>query len=163
MTNELYHHGIKGQKWGVRRFQRKDGTLTSAGKKRYNNDSAKNKASDDDESTHNKSVSEMTDEELRAKLNRINMEDQYNAAMAKRNTKKISRAQKVAADLAEQAVRSIATKGIEKLVNYAFNKQETDTITKYNVSDLSKVGDKALKAMLNRASTEAALKKYQST
>ena len=33
--NELYHHGIKGQKWGVRRFQNPDGTLTSAGKKRY--------------------------------------------------------------------------------------------------------------------------------
>lgn len=32
---ELYHHGIKGQKWGVRRFQRKDGSLTLAGKKRY--------------------------------------------------------------------------------------------------------------------------------
>lgn len=27
--NELYHHGIKGQKWGVRRYQRPDGTLTS--------------------------------------------------------------------------------------------------------------------------------------
>ena len=33
--NELYHHGIKGQKWGVRRFQNEDGTLTEAGKKRY--------------------------------------------------------------------------------------------------------------------------------
>ena len=33
-NNTLYHHGIKGQKWGVRRFQNKDGTLTSAGKKR---------------------------------------------------------------------------------------------------------------------------------
>ena len=32
---ELYHHGIKGQKWGVRRFQNKDGSLTPAGKKRY--------------------------------------------------------------------------------------------------------------------------------
>lgn len=32
---ELYHHGIKGQRWGVRRFQNKNGTLTSAGKKRY--------------------------------------------------------------------------------------------------------------------------------
>lgn len=32
--NELYHHGIKGQKWGVRRFQNKDGTRTKAGKDR---------------------------------------------------------------------------------------------------------------------------------
>ena len=31
---ELYHHGVKGMKWGVRRYQNKDGTLTSAGKKR---------------------------------------------------------------------------------------------------------------------------------
>lgn len=34
-NDEIYHHGIKGQKWGVRRFQNKDGSLTPAGKKRY--------------------------------------------------------------------------------------------------------------------------------
>ena len=41
----LYHHGIKGQHWGVRRFQNEDGSLTSAGKKRYDVDieTAKNK------------------------------------------------------------------------------------------------------------------------
>ena len=32
--SELYHHGVKGQKWGVRRYQNKDGTLTKEGKKR---------------------------------------------------------------------------------------------------------------------------------
>ena len=30
--DELYHHGVKGQKWGVRRYQNKDGTLTASGK-----------------------------------------------------------------------------------------------------------------------------------
>lgn len=34
-TDELYHHGIKGQKWGVRRWQNEDGTFNTAGKKRY--------------------------------------------------------------------------------------------------------------------------------
>ena len=36
--NDLYHHGIKGQKWGVRRFQNKDGSLTNAGRKRYSDE-----------------------------------------------------------------------------------------------------------------------------
>lgn len=32
---ELYHHGIRGQKWGVRKYQNIDGTYTEEGKKRY--------------------------------------------------------------------------------------------------------------------------------
>lgn len=41
---ELYHWGIKGMRWGVRRYQRKDGSLTKAGQKRYADEKEKLKA-----------------------------------------------------------------------------------------------------------------------
>lgn len=63
--HSLYHHGIKGMRWGVRRFQNEDGTLTEAGKARYNADLTK------------KDPDRMTDAELDKAANRIQKENRY--------------------------------------------------------------------------------------
>ena len=43
-SDYIKHHGIRGQKWGIRRFQNKDGSLKPAGEKRYGNDSSDKKS-----------------------------------------------------------------------------------------------------------------------
>lgn len=69
MENDIYHFGIKGMKWGQRRYQNRDGSLTAAGKERYSEDYKK--------AHSRKSVKEMSDAELRAVNNRLQMEQQY--------------------------------------------------------------------------------------
>ena len=71
--NELQHHGILGMKWGVRRYQNKDGSLTPAGRKRQ-------KMSDDAKEAKvlkKKKLSELSNAELRKLNDRQNLERNY--------------------------------------------------------------------------------------
>lgn len=106
------HYGIKGQKWGVRRFQNEDGSLTSEGKKRYGEGTsvvgtalktaarktgnaalsllkkAKDKVANKvDDKLDQMNPSRMSDQELRDKLNRLNMEKQYKQVLKELNSK----------------------------------------------------------------------------
>lgn len=56
MDNKLQHAGIKGMKWGVRRYQNPDGSLTPAGKKRYARDAGERGYTKQDESGYYKTV-----------------------------------------------------------------------------------------------------------
>lgn len=70
MDNEFNHHGIKGMRWGVRRYQNEDGSLTSAGKKRYKSGDHMNDKDPSDSATTRrvkKDYNSMTDLEFRSK------------------------------------------------------------------------------------------------
>ena len=77
----LEHHGIRGQKWGVRNYQNEDGSLTAAGKKRYEaaskekSGSKKKKGKKRDWKASD--AENLTDEELRARNNRLQAEQNY--------------------------------------------------------------------------------------
>lgn len=79
MNDELYHHGILGMRWGIRRTKSQLGYKTGNGKKRQGDDSdAEAKAASSEKSGGSKkSVTNMTDDELRNHINRLQMERQY--------------------------------------------------------------------------------------
>lgn len=127
--NQLIHYGILGMKWGVRRSEAqlaraRGKTPSSKSSEGSNNKSSSNTSTKSSSSAKSKKVSEMSDDELRKALNRIQMENQYTAEMVKQNPDKTARAKKIVADLAEKAVRDVANKAIDKAVKDFFDELE---------------------------------------
>ena len=79
---ELIHYGIKGMKWGILRYQNADGTLTSAGRMRDRMTRKRNrkraeKVLKGPTKTVKRRLSQITDEELRKAVNRLQLERDY--------------------------------------------------------------------------------------
>lgn len=66
----LYHHGILGQKWGVRRFQNADGTLTAEGKKRYKSPNSADQKKDIRRINESKRISQEMSEQSQREMER---------------------------------------------------------------------------------------------
>lgn len=120
MSNSLYHFGIKGMKWGIRRYQNKDGSLTAAGKKRYNEgeQSSKEKSAPSSSSNRSRSIGELSDTELRTRINRLNLEKQYRQLLSEgvsNDTKQVKEGKSFANEIKDRAVKNVFLPAAEEI------------------------------------------------
>ena len=146
MDNELYHHGVKGMKWGVRKTpvrsssgntrKQKSNIMSLFKKKKTTRNASVAKSSQ----AQTKSVKDMSDDELQRKIDRARLEQKY----LELNPETVSRGRRIAKsvinnvivpsaeDLGKQVVKSFMAKGINKVLNlegdskvYANNKKKS--------------------------------------
>lgn len=136
INGTLSHHGIKGMRWGVRRFQNKDGSLTPAGKKRYGSADVKAGSSPErskpsllrGKSGGGKKLSEMTDAELDARIRRMQKEKTYKELEASLTPNKKSRIKRVASDLLESLASKSGEALISRFVNSALKEKKNSKL-----------------------------------
>lgn len=172
MSNELSHHGIKDQKWGLRRFQNPDGSLTPAGRERYGVGKERGTAGAEGQSKSgeggssqksgtnktpgksSRSATAMSDDELRSRINRLNMEEQYSNLVARQKQRNTSVVKSLLGNAAKQLAEQSLSRLVSKVVSKAFDeKKETPeptppfSIEQYKDMDVYKMDGDTIKAV----------------
>ena len=143
----LAHHGTKGQRWGVRRFQNSDGSLTAAGKLRYSVDNA------------GRSISKKVDPKSAAKLKKrhIKEDDKLERLKIKEAAKNEKLEKKKSHISNKEYVKTISDEKLKAINNrdiaentWLKNHPEKKTVGRYIADDLLKPAfEKAMKEQVN--------------
>lgn len=118
--DELYHHGVKGQKWGIRRYQNHDGSLIKSGKKhsakvsnflsKYKEKTAAKKfAKKASKAPTAKEISKLTNDELKKRIDRMDLEIKYKSKYSELHPTKVSAGKKFL-----KSMTGVTTSSLEK-------------------------------------------------
>lgn len=140
----ICHHGIKGQKWYIRRYQNKDGSLTEAGKRRYAKltekenkikTQKKNLTPEGNESEQHKSknphckksVFDMSDDELNSEIERLGLEKKYKDYMkelypAPKKKEALINGKKIVGDILTKSLTTVGSSVATNVIGNNVNK-----------------------------------------
>ena len=145
-TNELSHHGIKGMRWGVRRYQNEDGSLTDAGKRRLN---------------PKKAIQKMSNEELEAINKRLTLESEYKNLRYEESKRGREAAEKALKAIGVVGITAIGIAGVtvgkEALKKFGseFGSKMANTLHEQISSSMKAASEQGVKAATNAVKSNA--------
>lgn len=168
MSNVLEHHGILGQKWGVRRTPAQLGHVTvkknSSGESKAigNNTSDQNKV----KKTPGKAVKRstvMSDDELRQRINRLNMEEQYDNLVARQKARGTGTAKKLLGEAMENLGRKALGVAVDKIIDKMANKGNKFDINEWKNADVDGMDEDTIQKVAKWYQNAKSITAYRSS